>query len=157
MIISMSHLTEEGRLLLRAARVKSATEAYIPNRDGRVWAEPEAIKIDLIDLIDGEIDTWNIPEKVLELEAGPNAIWNAAAREFRQARRGKAIRGLQLTPKEWLDTYGLRFGISSLEYVRQMCREQMISLNRARQKPFRAKLPAPFHAIKAGSSWMITA
>jgi hypothetical protein len=133
--------------------------ALFPDSAGRVSVDLDGIEISLVDLTDlddpNTISTWTIPEDIKQLDAGPNAVWNQAGKAFIKAQKGQAVRGLLLTPREWIDTYGKQYGITSAEYVRQMCREQSVGVNRTRPA-FKTKLPTPFRAVKAGQSWLIT-
>ena len=57
----------------------------------------------------------------------------------------------RLTPDQWLARYGVLYGISSRQYVYQMCREDTHSSGYSK-----FQLPHPFVAEADGNRWLIT-
>lgn len=56
----------------------------------------------------------------------------------------------RLSVEEWLAAYGALYGVTSVEYVRQMCRNQAIGT-----RGHSASLPYPWTAEQSGRQWVI--
>jgi len=163
-------LSDDGRFLLRAARVQSARldAALQPDERGRIslrlWEDGsfDGIAILTRSLADGSTDAWLIPadlrEQMRNLEIGPYRLINRAGRALRNHLSDRVIYGFRWNPQDWLEQFGERFSISSLPYVQQMCRGQLIGVNgrQGKQKPHKARLPSPFRSFKEAERWYIT-
>lgn len=163
--IKESRLSPDGLFFLRAARCQSVESALALRRDDGGY-----IVIDLGDngekpvilIVDGDGQTipWTISQDLLDayraFEIGPVKLINEAGRRLRAC----AVIGFRWTIRDWIETFGAQFNVSSPIYVRQMCRGQVIGRsgkNSSRQrKPYQAKLPEPFRGVRDGNQWFIT-
>lgn len=64
----------------------------------------------------------------------------------------KRLKGLEEIwgPREWLEAFGARYGLTTEEYVRRCCRGDVMPGG------FKCHLPAGWGAFVLGRSWMIT-
>lgn len=92
-----------------------------------------------------DIFSWDLTRAMQARGYEDGLRWNGDQREW----HGSEIK---LSPEAWLRHYGEHYGVTSLEYVRQMCREQAVNNYRST-----VKLPPPWRAQKHGRSWLITA
>lgn len=62
-----------------------------------------------------------------------------------------------MTPELWMAVFSEEYGLSSKDYLINMCRGQQVRYKTRRGEPrlFTAALPEPFKAEKIGTQWLI--
>ena len=152
----------DGQCLLEAWKTQSVEVMLaLTPVNGLIRFDPASCQILLRSLTgDYPIVPWVFPEDIVENELLTDIEKvGMAGRDLRKKLTDHAIVGMPMTPRLWLTLYGDFYGITSLPYVGQMCRQQAVAVGgrEGKQKPHIAKLPAPFYAAKIGDNWIIQA
>jgi hypothetical protein len=157
--IKESRLSPDGLFFLRAARCQGVEHLLALRRDdnGHVFIDLGANgeRPEILIMEDGQVISWTMPRGLLNAyradEIGQVKLINEAGRNLRQ----HAVVGMRWLIRDWIADFGERFGVTSEEYVRQMCKGKWIGLG-GQRKPYQAKLPAPFRGVQDGGRWFIT-